>query len=446
MRDAVLHASDISEWVALECWRYGRSGDTLRNPPTIIVSVRKDSAHFFHTAEQRVKAVLTQFGEPEVAILFMKDEILLCCERPELPPDACHEKVQPGVGLDIDESTVGSSTLGGLLQLRFLQESEWQTFAVSCFHCVYPPENHRQNLNQLPEAQQCKRTIIYTLLLCFLLHFDLTITISLYTAFEEWLARPIRPTDKRARKILRINHPSAQDLEAEITSWDKRIAGLKDTQFQYLADRVDQLNLGSDNVYVSEKEVDRYNSKKEIIEAYDENKSHFESFYIRGEYRLGSVFAGSGQYRARWSVASIGPREHPMMLDWALITVRKNRIGKIRYVPQTTTNFIGVALARIRALCSPFDIQPRSPQSPDSMTPGRRICTASMNCTKSDDPRDSQRESMGLSNKFISIGRAIPRGILFLLRPLSIASATLRRRLFVSLEIQAPLFMKTQAV
>ena len=85
IRQAILDRSDISEWTALECWRYGRDANSQNNPPTLIVSVQKHTAHFFHAAKQRLKTISLEFGEPDVAILFMKDGLSLCCEQTGVP-------------------------------------------------------------------------------------------------------------------------------------------------------------------------------------------------------------------------------------------------------------------------------------------------------------------------------------------------------------------------
>lgn len=78
----ILSRSDISEWTALECWRYGTSEDPTENPVTVVASVLKGSTSQFYTATQRIRAILAFFDESDVAILFQKDNIKRHVESP----------------------------------------------------------------------------------------------------------------------------------------------------------------------------------------------------------------------------------------------------------------------------------------------------------------------------------------------------------------------------
>lgn len=149
--ESILSRSDILEWTALECWRYGTSGDPIQNPVTVVVSVLKSSTSQFYTATQRIRGLLAQQNESDVAILFQKDEIKRHVENPLIPRQACTLPAQPGVSLGIHSSSAGSSTLGGIVQLRS-PDNEWHSFGMTCFHCVYAPENHRESLNPIQHA------------------------------------------------------------------------------------------------------------------------------------------------------------------------------------------------------------------------------------------------------------------------------------------------------
>lgn len=154
IRDTILRELTIWDWSALECWRFGRSDNPLDNPPTIIVSIRKDSERQFRTDMLRIKGILALFGENDVSILFMKDDIKAYTSVPSLPEEACAEEAQPGVSIGIHDSSAGSSTLGGMIELRFLGDPKWHRFALTCFHCVFPPQEHRGTLNLIPDAEE----------------------------------------------------------------------------------------------------------------------------------------------------------------------------------------------------------------------------------------------------------------------------------------------------
>lgn len=150
---AILNALDTREWVALGCWRYGVSNTSTENPVTVVVSVEKRSTSQWSTEPRRIKVILRNFGVTDVDILFQKDEIRRYVENPDLHQAACTEFAQPGVSLGIHSSTAGSSTLGGLVQLQFADQT-WHTFGITCFHAVYAPEKNRQTLIQVPGASE----------------------------------------------------------------------------------------------------------------------------------------------------------------------------------------------------------------------------------------------------------------------------------------------------
>lgn len=153
IRDTILHNLDIFDWNALECWRFGRSPNQMENPPTVVISVREDSHKNHHTDTQRIRGILAQFQEPGVSILFMNDQPVPHAPNRPLPTEACTRQLQPGVSIGIQDSTSGSSTLGGMVELRF-DNGPWQKFALTCFHAVYPPDGDRASLSLIPGADE----------------------------------------------------------------------------------------------------------------------------------------------------------------------------------------------------------------------------------------------------------------------------------------------------
>lgn len=141
--ETILQNSNIQEWSGVSCWRYGTNRDRHLNPVTVIVDVRKDSVGPFITATQLIRGILAHFNQSDVDILFMKDENKYFAEGPNLHPDVSNGAIYPGVSIGIHGTQAGSSTLGGLVQLRFRNEERWHTYGLTCFHCVWPPEEKR---------------------------------------------------------------------------------------------------------------------------------------------------------------------------------------------------------------------------------------------------------------------------------------------------------------
>lgn len=150
---AILPECDISEWTSVECWHYGTGRSAAENPITVVVGVLKNSRNRFYTSTQRIKGILARFDEGGVHILFQRNEIKRHSEDPLLMSDACTLRVQPGVSLGIHSSSAASSTLGGMVQLRF-SNGPWQTYGLTNFHCVWAPPNHRQTLSRIQGTDQ----------------------------------------------------------------------------------------------------------------------------------------------------------------------------------------------------------------------------------------------------------------------------------------------------
>ena len=153
IRMTILAELDISDWTGLECWRFGTSDDPLEDPVTVIASIQKHSSKEHHNDCQKIMDVLLQFGEHTVETLFMRDEhTLYQSHNSQLEEEDCTRHAQPGISIGIHKSSAGSSTLGGLVDLRFPGSQEWHRYGLTCFHAVYPPEGHRDTLNMVVGA------------------------------------------------------------------------------------------------------------------------------------------------------------------------------------------------------------------------------------------------------------------------------------------------------
>lgn len=151
----ILAHANTSEWVGLDCWRYGTNTRKQLNPVTVIVRVAKSSENSFMTAARLIHGILAGFNEGAVDVLFMKDGTKSFVMHPTLPLESVSGSVYPGVSIGIHRTSEGSSTMGGFVQLRFKNDEDWYTYGLTCFHCVHPPEPYRKDRSlQRPEAKK----------------------------------------------------------------------------------------------------------------------------------------------------------------------------------------------------------------------------------------------------------------------------------------------------
>ncbi|KAJ5995501.1 hypothetical protein N7481_002478 [Penicillium waksmanii] len=294
-------AYNTREWVALDCWRYGYEDNASNNEVSVIVSVQETAEGSFHTAAQQVKEVLARNSVENVNVLFIKSDICFISDKPEigpeLPDSACTQYVLPGVSIGIRNSSAGLSTLGGIVELK--QRSEWHQFALTCFHCVYPPETpetpdrHRSILHRIPGAQ---------------------------ASFAKWMWNPILPNDNMAKQLLRIEQPSTFDLKNTIVHLSNRIKSLRDPEYERLHRLKEAIKKGSDDFLTPRQELN-YEMDSKIIEHWEDRRAFFEGFLSKNSHKLGHVFCGSGLHHQ--IVAAGGYRQ---IMDWALIRVDKERI------------------------------------------------------------------------------------------------------------------------
>ena len=122
---------------------------------TVIIRVRKTCESPFVRAARYVHGILAASGEAEVDVLFTKDGTKSFILNPTIPLEATTGSVYPGVSIGIHQSSADCSTLGGFVQLRFKDQKDWNTFVLTCFHCVFPPEMHQGD--SYLQSQDAKR-------------------------------------------------------------------------------------------------------------------------------------------------------------------------------------------------------------------------------------------------------------------------------------------------
>lgn len=171
-----------------------------------------------------------------------------------------------------------------------------------------------------------------------------------------------------ARTLLRVDHPSVNDLESAINRAEDTKKEATDRDYYDLKCRIHKRNEGSDDVYVTEKEESRFRSKNLHIQSFQERQKFFRTFLDGRQYYLGHVVAGSGMYRTRQQ-AHMTTGDFPSVLDWALISIDPQRLGENKV--RSSSSF-GKCVDRWRlpvlSLTSGA-VKPAHAKSPDLMTP-----------------------------------------------------------------------------
>ncbi|CAG8168170.1 unnamed protein product [Penicillium salamii] len=154
--ERILRDSDIRHWNSIGCWEYGPEREPNENPVTLIVGLLESANGSFTPSVQRIKDILFSEDINDVDILFMISErwTLPNNDFSLLAKSAYDRYIQPGVSIGIEQSSAGSSTLGGLVQIKFRGDDQWQIFGLTSFHSVYPPNEHRANLSGIEGSVQ----------------------------------------------------------------------------------------------------------------------------------------------------------------------------------------------------------------------------------------------------------------------------------------------------
>jgi len=147
---------DMKHWNGISCWRHGYDPDPMKNRVTIIISVGVAAVgDSFVTATRRIQGILAEAEEHDVDILFQESSCEPYVMSPLLPYSVSSEtKPVPGMSIGICNSSAGSSTLGGFIELEFPGDPKPRQYALTCFHSVFAPEGRRDNLLTVKGAQE----------------------------------------------------------------------------------------------------------------------------------------------------------------------------------------------------------------------------------------------------------------------------------------------------
>ncbi|KAJ5544668.1 hypothetical protein N7535_006939 [Penicillium sp. DV-2018c] len=238
----IISHCDTREWTALECWRYGTDPVREHNPVTVIVQVVKTSTNSFIAASRDLHDTLALFNQENVDVLFRRDTSKPFMEDCYVPVEAC----------------------AGAVLLGFANDSKWHTFALTCFHAVWAPANHRdvKRLNEIPDA--LRGTVSPSLLY--------TQANKLNLALQHREFRPLDPRDPRsfshvARRILRVDHPSLRDLNNTI---DRRCAIAASMRTPQFLEYENEIHKGDDG-WLPESAKAKYEAILRRIKATEDN-------------------------------------------------------------------------------------------------------------------------------------------------------------------------------
>lgn len=125
-----------------------------------------------------------------------------------------------------------------------------------------------------------------------------------------------------ARRVLRVEQPSIQDIRHAMKNIDDGIDFYKEPSFNDVDWRLQELESGSGDAFVSEKEAKRQRHARNCIKELESARQHYECFLSQNN--LGKVVSGSGLERTRRQIYA-GSGNYDSVVDWALIAVAQNR-------------------------------------------------------------------------------------------------------------------------
>lgn len=139
--DQILMKLDLKDIVCIECFRMGTSDDPKENPPTVILTVIKQSVRDWRQVREAAVSVLNDFNLPMVSVSIGPGNILRQDGGSiEYPLSAYQDAAQAGVSLGIHGSAL-SGTFGGWVEIKDPRTGEWTKLGLTCFHCVDPGSN-----------------------------------------------------------------------------------------------------------------------------------------------------------------------------------------------------------------------------------------------------------------------------------------------------------------
>lgn len=143
VRDTILREIDLKDWKVLEWFRLGSSEDALNNPPTVMVTVDRDSVRKWSPVRGDIIQILKRFGLGKVAVSIAKGCVYRSTDtslEADMPQTTWGKKARVGVSLGVHDDNgarSSSATFGGFIEL-LNENGEWHRFGLTCYHAVLP--------------------------------------------------------------------------------------------------------------------------------------------------------------------------------------------------------------------------------------------------------------------------------------------------------------------
>lgn len=140
--DRILTQLDLAEIKCVECFRMGTSDNHNENPPTVILTVAKQSTKDWRPVREDIIGIVDSFHLPTVGVSIGPGDIVRQNGvSVAYPLNAYQDGAQAGLSLGIHGSMLSAGTFAGWVQLKNPRTGEWEKFGLTCFHCVDPGTN-----------------------------------------------------------------------------------------------------------------------------------------------------------------------------------------------------------------------------------------------------------------------------------------------------------------
>ncbi|OJJ43556.1 hypothetical protein ASPZODRAFT_2114065 [Penicilliopsis zonata CBS 506.65] len=281
----ILDSIDLTDITVISCWRYGVSSTTEENPPTIIVTVKRDSIRTWKPLREMIVSILDTHYLDDVSVNIEKGSVFQCISKADvrLPTSLWQQaKALPGVSLGNTLNTDSSGTFGGYIELQN-KKGEWVRFGLTCYHVALAADKALDDKNKQVQGG--------------------------------WHIKGIEWENHSAKQILTLQQASYQDLHDEKEALQERIHEITNPEFlesRALAAK-GELFPPFKKVY----EHQEYNLHKE--------ETTLTQMDTLEERLIGYTICASG-FRRKLIPGS----KDFMHLDWALLMMDKQRMGTNR--------------------------------------------------------------------------------------------------------------------
>lgn len=151
--ETILRRLDLKDWKCLECFRTGRNEDTSANPPTIFVTVMKNSPRDWKRVREDIITIVDSSHLSTVGVSIAEGEIVREQDfNARLPWTGFKDGAQVGLSLGVSGSNKSSFTLGGLDRDK---ASKVGIMEAACSHLL------AIQLQSLENNVQNKTTLVY---------------------------------------------------------------------------------------------------------------------------------------------------------------------------------------------------------------------------------------------------------------------------------------------